>query len=134
MAVSAEKRTRLREKLMKMMKTDDPFVAITKLRYLFEDEDRGVDELPPDVDPIDAVDTARWIYEQEDSVQIDEDATFSVSNEGMWVSAWVWLDWDDIEAVSGGPDLEDDEDDADEGDDIPAYLADELDGAFPRVY
>jgi hypothetical protein len=32
-----------------------------------------------------------------DSVQVDEDADFSESDEGTWVQAWVWVPAEDTE-------------------------------------
>lgn len=96
--LSVEKREELRSKLMKMVKTDDPFKAFARIRSLFEIEDRGLDDLPEVVHDADAIATARSIYENHDTIQIDSDAGFSANDDGTWVQAWVFVEWEEIQA------------------------------------
>ncbi len=106
-----ERRAAIRAKLMRVVKTDDPIEAIRRIRKLFEVEDRGIEELPPDVDPETIVDAARGLYESDaDDIQIDQDAEFCPVDRGVWVSGWMFVDWDEFNLQSV------------EGDDLPSWM------------
>lgn len=48
--------------------------------------------------PEDAADIAKFRDAYEcDECEIDDDARFSISDEGMWAQAWVWLPHDEDE-------------------------------------
>ncbi len=64
-------------------------------------------------DPNDVVGAARDQYQDEGSVEIDDNAIISDSDEGAYVMAWVWVDKDGDE--------DDDEDEHEDGDGCASY-------------
>lgn len=44
---------------------------------------------------------SRWSHE-EDDIEIDDDAALSVTENGVWVQGWLWVDKEELENVITG--------------------------------